>query len=256
MYRPNPLKQKLRAGKKTLGCWMHLESPIAAEMLALIGFDFLVIDHEHGPGSIMDAIHTMQAMNGTDCVPLVRVPWNDTVYLKRILDAGAEAIMVPSVETAQEAEAVVRACRYPPIGVRGAAYPVVRASSYGLEGERYRDENGKEIFIICQVETVKAVENIDALLSVEGVDMWFIGPMDLSATVGKLGDFNNPEFQKLKRKAEEAIAASDKFLGGLPWDEDQADVMFARGYDLAIGASDVIILREGAREHLTKFRPK
>lgn len=255
MYRANPLKQKLRDAKKVLGCWLHLESTIAAEMLALSGFDFLVIDHEHGPGSIMSAINTMQAMNGTDCVPLVRVPWNDTVYLKRILDAGAEAIMVPSVETAEEAEAVVKACHYPPKGVRGAGYPLVRASSYGLDGERYRDDNGKELLIICQVETVKAVENIDALLAVEGVDMWFIGPMDLSASVGKLGDLEDPEFKAYKRKAEEAIVASDKLLGGLPWAADPADAMFARGYDLAVGASDVIMLRESALEHLKTFRP-
>ncbi len=256
MYRPNPLKKKLREGQKTLGCWLHLESTLAPEMLALAGFDFLIIDHEHGPGSINGAIAAMQAMNGTDCVGLVRAPWNDTVYLKRILDAGAEAIMVPSVETPQEAEAVVKACHYPPIGVRGVGYPIVRASSYGLNGEQYRDDNGKELLIVCQVETVKAVENIDALLAVEGVDMWFIGPMDLSASAGKLADFDNPEFQTLKHKAEAAIIASDKLLGGLPWDQDPADAMLERGYDLVVGASDVIMLREAALNHLKIYRPK
>lgn len=256
MYRTNSLKQKLRDGQKVLGCWLHLESTIGAEMLALTGFDFLIIDHEHGPGSVMSAISTMQAMNGTDCVPLVRVPWNDTVYLKRILDAGAEAIMVPSVDTPEEAENVVKACRYPPQGVRGAAHTIVRASSYGMESDRYLKDNGKELLIVCQVESVKAVKNIDALLAVEGVDMWFIGPMDLSGSTGKLGDMTNPEFLDLRRKAEEAIVASDKLLGGLPVAEDPADAMFARGYDLAVGASDVVMLRNAALEHLKTFRPQ
>jgi len=253
MYRHNPLKQHLHQGQKALSCWLHLDNPVAAEILALAGFDALVIDHEHGPGSINSAISLMQAMNGTSCSPIVRVPWNDRIYLKRILDAGAEGIMVPSVDTAEQARAVVDACRYPPLGERGAAYPLVRASSYGLEAEQYLADNGRELLIICQIETVEAIRNIDQLLAVEGVDMWFIGPVDLSGSVGQLGDFENPEFLRLKQQAEQAVVASNKWLGGLPWGEDTARKMFERGYDLTIGASDVLMLRDRASEYLAEY---
>lgn len=253
VYRKNTLKVRLASGHKGLGCWLHLESTMAAEVVALCGFDAVMIDHEHGPGSVMSAIALMQTLKGTSCTGLVRVPWNDPVYLKRILDAGAEGVMVPSVETADEAKAVVAACRYPPQGFRGAAHTIVRASSYGIESEQYLADNGRELMVICQIESAQAVANVDQLLAVEGVDMWFIGPMDLSASLGKPGQLDDPEFIALMRKAEKAVAASDKMLGGLAVPDDPPSALFERGYDFALGASDILMLRNAALEHIEKF---
>src|SRR5688572_14546839 len=133
MYRPNILKARLKAGESVYGAWVGSGSPDNAEILGHVGFDFLVIDQEHGSGEMADAIAALRAAesSGTHCI--VRAPWNDPIWLKRILDAGAEAVMIPSVETAAAAAAAVRACRYPPQGTRGYAAGVVRASTFGLE---------------------------------------------------------------------------------------------------------------------------
>ncbi|MEJ0067577.1 MAG: aldolase/citrate lyase family protein [Pseudomonadota bacterium] len=120
MYRPNALKQRLAAGKKALGCWLGMASPIAAEMLALAGYDFLLIDNEHGPASLTESVALLQAMSATPVTSVMRVPWNDPVYLKRALDIGVEGVMIPAIDTAEQAVAAVRACRYPPAGIRAA----------------------------------------------------------------------------------------------------------------------------------------
>ena len=132
MYRPNTLKQRLAAGKKALGCWLQINSPIAAEVLALCGYDFLLIDNEHGPASLSDSVALLQAMSAFPVASMMRVPWNDPVYLKRALDIGVESVMIPAIDTREQAEQAVRACRYPPAGFRGSAYQIVRGASYGI----------------------------------------------------------------------------------------------------------------------------
>ena len=146
-------------------------------------------------------------MSATPTVGVVRVPWNDHVYLKRVLDAGAEAVLIPSIDTADEARAAVAACRYPPRGRRGTASSSVRASSYGMAPD-YVATCADDLLIACQIESVTAVDNIDAILAVEGIDLMFIGPFDLSATVGQMGNLKHPEVAALIERAEKAIRAS------------------------------------------------
>lgn len=255
MYRENTLKKKLLAGDPALACWLHLASPIAAEIISLIGFDGALIDLEHGPVDYLGATILMQAMSGTPTSPIIRVPWNDQVEIKRALDAGAEGIMVPNVDSAEAAQAAVSACHYPPRGVRGVAHILNRASSYGLESQRYLRDEGSELLVICQVESLEAVANIEKIVAVDGVDMLFIGPSDLSGDAGEVADFSNPVFVEALDRAEQVINESGKLLGGIPRPGDAPRDMFARGYDFVIAASDVLMLRDAALNNLQENTP-
>ena len=254
MYRKNQFKNRMLAGERCFGCWLHLCSPIAAEVLALAGYDAMIIDHEHGSGELVGAIQIMQAMSATPASSILRVPWNDPVALKRALDAGPEGVMIPSINSADEARAAVTACRYPPGGTRGAAYGLLRASDYGLVAEEYLASVQDNLLIACQIETAAAVEAIPEIAAVDGVDMLFIGPNDLSGSIGKLGQFDDAEVIALRERAEKAIKASGKLLGGLAVPNlDLAD-MAAIGYDYVTADSDVTLLRDVALAQLKEMR--
>lgn len=255
MYRENPLKAKFQEGQKAVSFWLHLASPIAAEILSMTGYDGAIIDLEHGPSDYLGATTLMQAMAGSQTSPIIRVPWNDEVEIKRALDTGTEGIMIPSVDTPQAAKAAVAACLYPPRGNRGAAHILNRASSYGLDAQKYLEDQAQELLIICQIESVEAVENIDDIATVEGIDMLFIGPCDLSGSVGCLDDYTSPEFVKTRAHAEKRIKDHGKLLGGIPTPGDTPRQMFERGYDFVVAASDVLLLRDGAQRCLLESRP-
>ena len=257
MFRPNALKKRLLSGQKAIGCWTVLGSPPVIELLALCGFDYLLLDQEHGFGEPSSLLHSLQAMSASpNCTGVVRVPSNDANYLKRVLDAGAEGVMVPNVETAEDARAVVAACRYPPAGRRGSALGSARASNYGIDAPAYRKAAADELLIVCQIESPKAVENIDAIAAVEGVDVLFIGPHDLSGTVGQLGDLKHPEVAKLIARAEDAIRRSGKPMGTVPHPGVRWSEMFERGYHMINAGSDVGRLRDGALADVKEFRAK
>lgn len=255
MYRENALKKKLLAGNPALAFWLHLASPIAAEILSLVGYDGAVIDLEHGPMDYLGATALMQAMAATPTSSVIRVPSNDPVEIKRALDTGVEGIMVPSVDTPEAAQAAVAACHYPPRGMRGAAHILNRASSYGLASEAYLRDAGHELLVICQIESLEAVANIEAISAVDGIDMLFIGPVDLSGSAGGIGDFSNPVFVDALARAERVIRESGKLMGGIPRPDVTPRDMFARGYDFVIASSDVLLLRNAALENLLENAP-
>lgn len=250
MYRENHLKKKLLNGQKALACWLHTASPIVAEVMALGGYDGAVIDFEHGPVNYLNATTLMQAMSAAPTSPIIRVPWNDPVEIKRALDTGCEGIMVPEVNSAAEAEALVRACLYPPLGKRGAASVLNRASSYGLDHARYLEDNGKELLVIAQIESLESVANLERIAAVDGIDVLFIGTNDLSGDCGGIGDYDNPVFIEALARAEDIIGKSNKALGGLPRACDPASAMLERGYDFVISASDILMLRDAALQDL------
>ena len=254
MYRPNPLKARLAAGQKALGCWIQMASPIAAEMLALAGYDFLLIDNEHGPASLSESVALLQAMSATPVASVMRVPWNDPVYLKRALDIGVEGVMIPAIETEQQALQAVRACRYPPAGFRGSAYQVVRAASYGIGAPDYRETAADNLVIILQIESERAVDNIEAIAAVDGIDVLLIGPNDLAGTVGRLGDIEHPDVARLIARAERAIAASGKKLGSIAFAGRTFQDMFDQGYDLIAASTDMTLMREAALAEVRAHR--
>ncbi len=201
------LKKRMSTQGAQFGCWLEMFSPIAAEVVSQAGYDFVLIDLEHGPGSYLDAISLMQAIQGRDCAPLMRVPSNDEVALKRALDTGVAGVMVPAVNTAAEAEAAVAACHYPPRGRRGMAAAIVRGADYGLRTAEYIECAGA-LLVMCQIESAEAVENVTAVAAVEGVDMLFVGPFDLSAGVGHVGQPDHPEVCALIARVEAAAQAA------------------------------------------------
>jgi len=237
------LKARLKAGEKLLGAWTMSSSPDNAEVMALSGIDFVLMDHEHGQAAIPDAIAQLRAIQGTKCAGLLRTPWNDMVFIKRVLDAGVHGIMVPQVNTPEEARAAVAACRYPPLGIRGAAGGT-RAAAYGTD-PGYYDRAADDLIIIVQIETVQAVENTAAIAAVDGVDVVFIGPRDLSGNIGKLNKMDDPELRALIAKIEDATRKSGKALGTVAPTGTIAKQLFARGYNFIISGSDLTHLRAG-----------
>lgn len=240
------LKARLKAGEKLLGAWTMSDSPDNAEVMALSGIDFVLMDHEHGQAAIPDAIAQLRAIQGTKCAGLLRAPWNDMVFIKRVLDAGIHGIMVPQVNNVEEAKAAVAACRYPPLGIRGAAGGT-RAASYGLD-MGYYERAADELLIIVQIETPQAVENAAGIAAVDGVDVIFIGPRDLSATIGKLNQMDDPELRALIAKVEQATLKSGKALGTVAPTGTLAKQLFDRGYSFIISGSDLTHLRAGVTQ--------
>ncbi len=247
MFRDNPLKPRLEDGPPLAGCWSHLVSPMAAEVVALCGYDFVLIDNEHGPASLSDSTAIMQAVSTTDVATMMRVPWNDPVYIKRALDTGIEGVMIPAVEDADAAARAVAACRYPPEGIRGVAYAVTRAADYGLKLAEYAMKANHNLVVMCQVETAKTVDNISEIGAIDGIDVLFIGPFDLSASMGKAGQFDDAQVADTLARAEAAILATGKAMGGICRPDDSAEAMLARGYRLLVTNSDATLLRDAAR---------
>jgi 4-hydroxy-2-oxoheptanedioate aldolase len=241
----NLLKRKLVNRERALGCFLLTGSPDNAEVLAHAGFDFLLIDHEHGSGSRGDAIAQMRAMNGTPTTSVLRIPSFDPGYIKRVLDAGVQCILCPMIESASTAKAVVDACWFPPRGARGAG-GATRASVYGYDADaanRVQDE----LLIAVQIESVIGIEQIEKIAAVAGIDLLLLGPRDLSASIGKLGRFDDPEVRAIVAEAEAAILGSGKRLGSVIYPGQTPAEMFDRGYDLLIAGSDIGFLVEGAR---------
>ena len=178
--RSNYVKHKIKEGTPSIGTWLASGSPLAAEVLAHQGFDWLTIDTEHNAISIESVQSIFQAIATTGVIPFARVPWNDPQAIKRVLDVGAYGVVVPTVESTEEAERAVGACRYPPQGYRGMG--TIRGRLYG--GPDYAERANEEICVVLMLETITAVERADEILSVPGIDAVFIGPNDLAASMG------------------------------------------------------------------------
>lgn len=243
----NALKARMRSGERVNGFWAELFSPAASEIMAAAGYDCAMIDCEHGPGDTASAIAVMRAIQATSCTPLVRVPGNDPVWIKRLLDAGAQGVMIPAVNTADQAEAAVAACHYPPRGVRGMAAPIVRASGYGRDWQGYVQEIAQSLLVICQIESGEALQSLDRIAAVDDLDMIFIGPFDLSASLGHMGEPDHPVVRQAITRAEQAAKAQGCLLGGIPTPERSPKMLYDAGYDLVLADIDVLMLREGAQ---------
>ncbi len=227
-----------------MGLWSALASPIVAEILAGAGFDWIVIDGEHAPNDITTLVPQLQAMRGGTAEPVYRIPWNDMVMIKRALDVGARTLLVPFVQNAEEARRAVAAMRYPPRGVRGVAV-VVRASDFGRVPQ-YLENAHQDTCLLVQLETRAALKEIEAIAKVEGVDGMFIGPSDLSADMGHLGNNKHPEVQAAVKNAAERIRAAGKPAGTLVRDAEGAEEMFAAGFSFVAAGIDVAMLARNA----------
>ena len=208
----NVLKARVNRGQSVIGTFVQIGSPDVTEMLSRVGFDFLILDSEHAPLGFETLQQMMQAMSGAECTPIVRPPWNDIVQIKRILDIGAYGVLIPMVNSKEEAEKVVMACKYPPEGIRGYG---PRRPMMIKGDEDYCNTANKELMIVVQIETEQAVENVDSILSVPGIDASYIGPYDLSLRLG-LGvppKWDNPTFLACLDRVLEASEKHGKASG-------------------------------------------
>lgn len=249
----NIVKRRLKAGEATAGAWLQLCSPIAAEIMAGAGFDWLLIDMEHGHGDYQTLLAQLQAIGGSGTVPLVRVEANDPAVIKRVLDLGAYGVMIPWVSGRKECEAAVRACKYPPEGVRGMAGSH-RAAGFGRFGADYWKRANGEILVIVQIETVEALRDVDAMLAVPGVDVAFVGPSDLSAALGHVGDPKHPDVVEAIGAIERAARKAGKILGTISRSWDEARVLYARGYQMVTLCSDAALVTQHATAMVKAFR--
>ena len=248
------IKQRLKSGEKLYGGWIEMFSPIGAEIMALSGYDLVMIDLEHGPGSFMDAIGMMQATGQHHCPALIRTSSNSPADLKRTLDIGPAGIMVPNIRNVQEAEALVDSCRYGPRGSRGAAPVLIRGSDYGQNIQGYGDLMNDDFLLIAQIESLEAVEQIDAIAAVDGIDMLFIGPCDLSGTVGELSQYDSPAFRDAFERTEKATLAGGKLLGSITFASWDAKRLYDNGHSLILSGADSLLLKNAALADVSELK--
>ncbi|MBR73268.1 MAG: hypothetical protein CMM30_10085 [Rhodospirillaceae bacterium] len=252
----NKLKKKMKRGQPTIGCWLSMGNAMAAEIVATSGYDAAVLDHEHGPGHLQGAISLLQALGENGPTPIMRVPWNDPVYIKRALDIGVMGIIIPYVQNAEEAEAAVAACHYPLKGIRGVAPHAGRCSRWGMRLDEYLDDLPNKILVICQIETEEAISNIGEIAEVPGVDMLFMGPSDISASIGKALISNNPEVKRIYARCERKMRATGKLLGTVTRPGKTVEWTYRRGFDFVISGSDAKLLASAAQSQVSNFRLK
>ncbi len=248
----NPFKQALREGKTQIGLWCSLCSNLAAEVIAGAGFDWILLDTEHAPNDLSQVMGQLQAMTGGTATSVVRPAWNDTVLIKRILDLGAQSLLVPFVQTPEEARAAVAATRYPPRGTRGVA-SIHRGNRFARVKDYFQRAH-EEICVIVQIETGAALQNIEAIAAVEGVDGLFIGPSDLSAALGHLGNPVHPEVRAAIEEAGRRIRKSGKAAGILAPVEADARHWLMNGFNVTAVGSDLNLLARTSEELAAKFK--
>jgi 4-hydroxy-2-oxoheptanedioate aldolase len=247
----NAFKRALKAGKAPLGLWSTLSSSYTVELIAGAGFDWILLDTEHSPSDLENLLTQLQAAAPYATHPVVRIPWNDMVTIKRVLDIGAQSLLVPYVSTAEEARNAVAYTRYPPAGVRGVA-GTTRATRFGRVKD-YAKRAQEEICLLVQVETQRALDNIEAISGIDGVDGVFIGPADLHASLGYAGEIANPKVKPLIDDAIRRIRKAGKAPGILTPNEADARHWLECGAQFVAVGSDAGLLARGAEALAAKF---
>lgn len=248
----NNFKKAISEGRVQIGLWSSLCSNIGAEVVADAGFDWILLDGEHSPNDVPSVMSQLQALVGGTASPIVRPAWNDAVMMKRFLDIGAQSILVPYVQNADEAQRAVAAVRYPPAGIRGVAAST-RANHYGRVNN-YLKLADSEICLLVQVETRSALGQLEAIAKVDGVDGVFIGPSDLAASLGHIGNPAHPEVQAALEDAVKRLKAVGKPAGILTLNEEEARRYIGWGYVFVAVGSDIGLLGRGADALAKKFK--
>ncbi|MCL4760476.1 MAG: 2-dehydro-3-deoxyglucarate aldolase [Burkholderiales bacterium] len=239
-------------GRVPVGTWLVSGTPVTAEAMGCTGFDFVVLDMEHTPIDMAGMVDMLRAIEGTPAGVITRIPWNDAVIVKRALDAGAQSLMFPFVQTADEARRAVAATRYPPDGVRGVA-AVHRASRHGNVAN-YQKLAAQELCVVCQIETIDALHRLPEIAAVPGVDSLFIGPADLSASMGHLGNMAHPDVLARLQEGAQACRAAGKPVGIVGANPDVVAQYIAFGFSWVAMASDIAMMVGRATEWLGRLR--
>ncbi|KKB03335.1 2-dehydro-3-deoxyglucarate aldolase [Pantoea anthophila] len=249
---PNGFRRRLLAGETLIGSWCALASPISTEILGLAGFDWLVLDGEHAPNDITTFVPQLMALKGSHSAPVVRPPCNEPVIIKRLLDIGFNNFLVPFVETEEEARRAVASTRYPPAGIRGVSVSH-RSNMYGTLPD-YNQSINDNITVLVQIETRQAVDHIDAIAAVDGVDGIFVGPGDLSAALGYLGQPAHPEVLEVIKHIFDRARAAGKPAGILAPVEADARRYLEWGATFVAVGSDLGVFRSATQALCDKFK--
>jgi len=248
----NPFKRAIKAGQQQIGFWNSMASTTATELLSGSGFDWLLIDAEHAPNDVPGVLAQLQAMMENSTHPIVRIPQNDPIVIKRYLDIGTQTFLIPMVETVEQAQAAVAATRFAPEGVRGFA-GATRATRFGRVA-KYHHLAHEELCLLVQIETQQGLDNLEAIAAVPGIDGLFIGPGDLSADVGYLADQGNPFIVELIEKTIGRIVATGMPAGILTGDETLARRYIAAGCTFTAVGIDTGLLARATEAIAKKFK--
>ncbi len=248
----NRFLQNLRAGRQQSGFWLSLANNLSTEVVATSGFDWLLVDMEHAPTEVSGVVSQLQAIAPHGSSAIVRPPWNDTVMIKRLLDGGAQNLLIPMVQSVEEAQAAVAATRYPPAGVRGVAGSI-RASQFGRVKDYHLQANAN-IGVIIQAETRHAVSIAHEMAAVEGVDGVFFGPADIGADMGLLGAADTTPVWDLIRETATKLRAMGVRTGTLSTNAEQAAALLEEGFDFVACGLDSDVLAKGADALSAKMR--
>ena len=249
---PNRMKQELAAGNVCVGATITIYSPAIAELLSRVGLDWLWIDTEHTALSLEEVSVILAATNGTDVSTVIRVPWNDKTLIKRAIDTGPDGILVPMINTAADAEAAVQAMKYPPRGERGAG--IGRAQCYGMRMGEYMSTANDEVMFIAQIEHVEAIANIDEIVDVEGLDSVMLGALDLSGSMGKLGQTDDPEVEEAVQKVLAACQRAGVPCGIVALGPEATNQRIKEGFTSIITGIDVLWIHGAARAGLAELQ--
>lgn len=248
----NHFKRAIKSGKSQIGFWCSLASNVSIEILAGSGFDWLLLDTEHSPNELPQVFNQLQAMMENDTHPIVRPAWNDMVMIKRFLDAGVQTLLIPTIQTKEEAEQAVAFTRYPPNGVRGYASGS-RSSRFGRVDD-YHTKCEEEICVLVQIETKQGLDNLEEISRVEGVDGVFIGPGDLSAGLGYLGQTGHPDVRKIIEDAIRRIRDAGNAPGILTGVDEEARAYIDAGCLFTAVGSDAGLLARGSEKIAKSFK--
>jgi 4-hydroxy-2-oxoheptanedioate aldolase len=249
----NRFKAALARNQLQIGCWLALANGYSAEAMAGAGFDWLVIDGEHAPNDIPLMVSQLQALKGGTAEPVIRLPAGETWMVKQVLDIGCQTLLVPMVESGEEARELVRAVRYPPNGVRGVGSALARASGFGAIAD-YLPSADDQICLLLQVESRKGLAAIEDIAALEGVDGIFIGPSDLAADMGYIGQPSHPDVKAAVEAAIARIIAAGKPAGVLTFDRAAVQRYIELGVSFAAVGADITLLTQAARSLAASFK--
>jgi 4-hydroxy-2-oxoheptanedioate aldolase len=249
----NGFKRAIREGRPQIGLWLALADPVCAELCAGAGFDWLLLDAEHGPNDLRSLLSQLQAVAPYSCNPIVRPRIGDTHLIKQILEIGVQTLLVPMVETAEQAAALAAAMQYPPVGVRGVGAALGRSSRWNRIPD-YLERAGEEMCLLVQIETRRGLDNIRAIAATPGVDGVFIGPADLSASMGHLGNMTHPEVLSTIEQCIGHVRAAGKAAGILMGDETLVKRYLELGCTFIAVAADTILLAQAADRTAARYK--
>jgi len=240
------IKARIYNGETLIGCWSNLGSPLTSEIVGMAGFDWVLIDIEHGAGSEGQVLQQLQALEHTPAAAIVRVESYQRQRFHRVLDLGAEGIMCPRIYTLEEARQAVKAIRYQPEGSRGVAR-MIRAAGFGSEFDEYYTNHKNNLVCIVQIETEEILDSLDSVASTDGIDVLFVGPVDLSIALNVYGQFDHPKFVEAIRATAEAAARNGKAAGVLLQKPEEFDKYYELGFRFIACGSDSAFVLGGAR---------